>query len=149
MDETPTRNPPVTNSFRRGDEGVTANGPEWRARRIGNEYMPGRVKRYADAVDGSRCTVCEGLDARIVADTRPETVLAVARDNRDAVSPAGVIRVGVREHGARNRSPRVDEEIAGGRVEPAIRLPDEARHILIVIEAPQAGRNIDDQDRQG
>ena len=136
------RRPPVDRQpeGRLGDEGVAAHRLEGRAGRIGldlvvaahhpdlaavldadlrrAEHVAGRKQRHAHAVHLDRLAVAERLQRDAGAQPRAQHALGGCGREVGAMAGPRVVGVRVRDHRARHRPPRVDEEVAGLAVQP-------------------------------
>jgi hypothetical protein len=84
------------------------------------EDMPGGMQRHADAINFNHLTVGYGLNLRVRIHARPQHSLACARGQIGARATAGMVGMRVRDDGALNWLPRIDEEIACRAVQAVI-----------------------------
>lgn len=124
---------------RLGDEGVATHRFEWRAGAVGLDlvipgrdpdfaavfqahlgrakHVAGRVKTQGDAVMQQAFAVGQGLQVDVLTQARAQNPFAGRGRQVMLITGAGMIAVGVGNHRAFHRTPRVDIEIPGGAVQ--------------------------------
>src|SRR5205085_2722338 len=160
-----TRGRPAVNreaEGRFGDERVTANRFDRRAREVRFELVvtgddadlaaafdahlgrpedvPRRVERDGNAAEVHGLAVADGSNRGGRAEPLPQDGFAVTGREVVAGAGAGMVRMGVSNHRAIDRLPRIDVEIAGRAVEPAVGQAQQVgRHAVPILTRPGAG----------
>ena len=88
------------------------------------EDMAGGMKRHFDVAKAQALAISQRLcrAGEIFAETKAHDVQRLSRRQHRAMTGAGVIGMGVGDHGARDRPRRIDMKISGRAVKPCRRV---------------------------